>query len=52
MHCRGARDRTNITIEKVEVPVSAVVDPTDAQQWRKFMGAVKSGIRDHDRSYR
>jgi len=38
-------------IDKVEVPIQASLDPTNAAQWRQAMGAIKQGIRDHDRSY-
>lgn len=42
---------TNLYIETVEVPINASLDPTNAAQWRQAMGAIKTGIRDHDRSY-
>lgn len=43
---------TNFYIDTVEVPIKASLDPTNAAQWRQAMGAIKQGIRDHDRSYR
>lgn len=36
-------------IEKVEVPINASLDPTDAMQWKKTIKAIKVGIRDDER---
>jgi len=47
----GGSSTTIINVERVEVPINASLDPTNAAQWRQAMGAIKSGIRDHDRSY-
>lgn len=43
---------TNINIDTVSVPVSALADPTNSVEWRKMMSALDKGLQDYVRSYR
>lgn len=42
---------TTIIVQKVEIPIQGVLDPTDAVQWRKAMVAIRDGINNVQREY-
>lgn len=42
---------TTIVIEKLEIPINSMLDPTDPVQWRKAMVTIKDGINNIEREY-
>lgn len=48
----AAGNTTVFNIDTLTVPVDAVVDPTNPAQWRRFIGAVQTGLRSYEGSYR